>query len=941
MAVAVFDFFRTGELPAPVLSTDGARAVAAELGFEGVEVTALGSQQDANFLLRPSDPRVGDPVGVLKVTNPAFSADAVDLQDRAAMRVAAAGLRAPTRIAGPTEHEGSVVRVIEFLGGGTLTGSRYLRPAAVARLGALCAQVGSALADLEHPHLAAVLQWNLQHGLRTVRELAHHLPADLHERLMPEAELAGTFLERLGDLPVQPIHGDLTDDNVVCDAAGLPDGVIDFGDVTRSWRVAELAVAISSVLHHDGATVAAVLPAVAAYDALTPLTDDELAALWPMVVLRAGTLVVSGHQQVALDPANAYAAEGLVREQRIWDVATSVPMPVVFMLLLHHLGRPVPAPTLTGSLLPAGTEVEVLDVSVTSPVMDEGGWLDPRVHVRGLTVAPFGVVDARLIPPFALDEPATTRLRAALYAPEPQPLVAPWSGTVLTDGEGLLLLDDQRALVLLGGATGTDGPVEAGAPLGTAAGLVEVSCVPHDLGLGLPAWAPASQAPGWLAVLPDVNPLFGIQTPIQAPDPMPRRAAALAGTQEHYYAHPPRIERGWRHFLLSTEGRSYLDILNNVTVLGHGRPDLADAAARQWRLLNTNSRFHYEAIATFAERLTALLPASLDTVYLVNSGSEAVDLALRLATIATGRPDVVAVREAYHGWTYLSDAVSTSTADNPRALETRPSWVHTVESPNAFRGRYRGAEAAHYARDAVRVIDELVAAGTPPAAFIAEAFYGNAGGIALPDEYLREVYAAVRAAGGLAVADEIQVGLGRLGHWFWGFEQQGVVPDIVAVAKALGNGHPVAAVVTTREVAERYADEGYFFSSTGGSPVSSVIGSTVLDALVAEDLPGNARVVGGRLRAGLESLMDRHPIIGAVHGSGFYLGVEFVRSRDTLEPATAETALICDRMLELGVIVQPTGDHQNVLKIKPPMCLDAEAADFFVAALDRALTTGW
>ena len=230
---------------------------------------------------------------------------------------------------------------------------------------------------------------------------------------------------------------------------------------------------------------------------------------------------------------------------------------------------------------------------------------------------------------------------------------------------------------------------------------------------------------------------------------------------------------------------------------------------------------------------------------------------------------------------------------------------------------------------------------TPPAAFLAEPFFGNAGGVPLPDGYLAEVYAAVRESGGLAIADEVQVGLGRLGRWFWGFEQQGVVPDVVTLAKSLGNGYPVGAVVTTAEVAERFEAEGSFFSSTGGSPVSSVVASTVLRVIREEGLQEHARVVGGRLRAGLLALAERHPIIGAVHGEGLYLGVELVRDRATRAPATAETTLICDRLLALGVVVQPTGDFKNVLKIKPPLVLPAEAVDFFVAQLDEVLTTGW
>jgi 4-aminobutyrate aminotransferase-like enzyme len=241
---------------------------------------------------------------------------------------------------------------------------------------------------------------------------------------------------------------------------------------------------------------------------------------------------------------------------------------------------------------------------------------------------------------------------------------------------------------------------------------------------------------------------------------------------------------------------------------------------------------------------------------------------------------------------------------------------------------HRGDQAHRYAEDAVAQIDDLVKSGRPPAAFICEPFYGNAGGIPLPEGYLEGVYTAVRAAGGLCIADEVQVGYGRLGHWFWGFEQQGVVPDIVTVAKGMGNGHPLGAVITRRDIAESYRSQGYFFSSPGGSPVSSVVGLTVLDVLRDEALQKNALEVGEHLRQRLEELATRHQIIGAVHGTGLYLGVELVRDRVTLEPATAETSAICERLRELGVIVQP-------------LCVTRASADIFADALDETLTHGW
>jgi 4-aminobutyrate aminotransferase-like enzyme len=218
---------------------------------------------------------------------------------------------------------------------------------------------------------------------------------------------------------------------------------------------------------------------------------------------------------------------------------------------------------------------------------------------------------------------------------------------------------------------------------------------------------------------------------------------------------------------------------------------------------------------------------------------------------------------------------------------------------------------------------------------------GNAGGVVPPAGYLSLVYEQVRARGGLCIADEVQVGYGRLGNHFWGVQQQGVVPDILTIAKAMGNGYPLGAVLTRRDIAESLAREGNFFSSAGGSPVSCVAGLAVLDVIRDESLQQNADAVGRHLAGRLAELAERHPLIGRLHGLGLYQGVELVRDRDTREPATSETAAICERMLELGVIVQPTSERQNVLKIKPPLCLSRESADFFVDRLDEVLQGGW
>jgi 4-aminobutyrate aminotransferase-like enzyme/Ser/Thr protein kinase RdoA (MazF antagonist) len=995
MSAATADWFVP---PTPAFGTaDAAEVLERRFGVRGT-LRDLGSQQDRNFLVRTESGRRL----VLKVANPVTGTAALRAQCEAVEHLVPAvpELLLPRARRGtdgefvqPLPAGGTTLdcRLVDYLDGEPVMDSRYLAPRVVARLGEVAGRMAAGLADFTVPEGGRTGLWDLRNALGAVESLAP-LMTDWEEadRVLSAARAAhAQVAEVAARLPVQVIHGDVTDNNVVCrrepDGRPLPVGVIDFGDLGPGWTVAELAVTCTSVLHHHGAGPASVIPAVRAFHALRPLGPDEVTALWPLVVLRSAVLVASGRYDVSLDPGNTYAAAALEREWTMFTAAGSVPAEVMAEQFAAALGRPAaprPRPAAAHPLLTAragtdgtgsGTDAvtaAVLDLSAGNDALHSGRWLadgaEAALAAEALAEDPrAGAVRTRhgehRLTRAATDTTGDTATVAlgAEYRPRDRVTVrAPWAGTVTPGhgGRGLRLTPDEGPALLLDGVETprAPGPVAAGEALGTvpgAGGVLWAQLTALGPETAVPRFARPALAAGWLAVCPDPSPLLAPGTagapgedPAGAEDParlLARRDRAFARVQEHYYEEPPRIERGWRQYLVDTDARTYLDMLNNVTVLGHGHPALADAVHRQWQRLNTNSRFHYGSVVELSERLTELLPPGLDTVFLVNSGSEAVDLALRLAWAATGRQDVAAVGEAYHGWTYASDAVSTSVADNPGAPASRPPWVHTLPAPNTYRGIHRGVEAHRYGPEAAAAIRALAGDGRAPAAFIGEAYYGNAGGMALPDGYLAEVYAAVREAGGLCIADEVQVGYGRLGTWFWGFEQQGVVPDIVTVAKAMGNGHPLGAVITSREIADAYRTQGYFFASAGGSPVSSVVGLTVLDVLRDEKLRENAAEVGARLREGMLELARRHPLIGAVHGSGLYLGLEFVRDRDTLEPAAEETAAICERLRELGVIVQPTSDRLCVLKIKPPMCLTARSADVFLAALDDVLTHGW
>jgi 4-aminobutyrate aminotransferase-like enzyme len=358
--------------------------------------------------------------------------------------------------------------------------------------------------------------------------------------------------------------------------------------------------------------------------------------------------------------------------------------------------------------------------------------------------------------------------------------------------------------------------------------------------------------------------------------------------------------------------------------------------------LNTNSRFVYEGIATYAERLVSTLPAPLEVVFLVCTGSEANDLALRMARQVTGRTDVMVIDGAYHGNTAAVMGISPNRYKGPGGRGA-PSTTHEVVRPDVYRGPFGRNDpdagrlyAAEVAAMAQRLLDE----GNPPAAFIAESLMGTAGNIVFPDGYLHGAFEATRAVGGLCISDEVQVGVGRLGSHFWGFQAQGVLPDIVTMGKPLGNGHPIAAVVTTREIADAFDDGVKYFNTFGGNPVSCAIGTTVLDIVQGDGLQDRAAEVGGYFLRSLEELRSRQELIGDVRGKGLYLGIELVRDRETKEPAAAEALAVSERMKDAGVVVYPTGAHDNVLKIKPPMIFGHQHVDLFVRTLDQVLTKG-
>jgi 4-aminobutyrate aminotransferase-like enzyme/Ser/Thr protein kinase RdoA (MazF antagonist) len=405
------------------------------------------------------------------------------------------------------------------------------------------------------------------------------------------------------------------------------------------------------------------------------------------------------------------------------------------------------------------------------------------------------------------------------------------------------------------------------------------------------------------------------------------------------YRKPLKIVRGFRQHLYDDAGRAYLDVYNNVPLVGHSHPRVVRAVQDQIALLNTNTRYLHDLVVRYARRLTRLLPEPLRVCWFVSSGSEANELALRLARAATGGRDVIVLEHAYHGHTTTLVDLSPYKFAGPGG-EGQREWVHVAPLPDPYRGPFRRDDpraGSRYADAVGRIASGLAGEGRQLAAFLSETMPSVAGQVVFPPGYLAEAYGHVRGAGGVAIADEVQTGFGRLGEAFWGFETQGAVPDIVVLGKPIGNGFPLGAVVTSREVASAFDNGMEFFATFGGNPVACAAGLAVLDVLEEEGLQENARRVGGRLASGLRELQARHAVIGDVRGAGLFLGVELVRDRGSLEPATEEAAYVTNRLRERGVLTGTDGPFENVLKLRPPLVFSDEDVAVFLSILDEVL----
>jgi 4-aminobutyrate aminotransferase-like enzyme/Ser/Thr protein kinase RdoA (MazF antagonist)/murein DD-endopeptidase MepM/ murein hydrolase activator NlpD len=942
------------------------------------DLVPLPGERDLNARVCSAD---GLPA-VLKLAAADADPDRLELEDAVLRHLAGRALpvRTPAllgRAAMDVEGRPRVARMLTWIDGAPWT-DRPLSDIDLRGVGAAVAALDAALAGFDHPALAVPHRWSMPAAGQLSFDPAR-LPAQCREFTVAAM---GRFRNQLGAvldrLPSQAIHNDANEHNVLVDDNGAPAGLIDFGDVDRAPRVCGLATLCAyAVLHAGDDLLAPVLPLVAGYHREAPLTVAEVAILPGLIATRLAMSVVNAVRQGDDDPGNAYlqVSQGPIRRVaprlgealgalavcRLRDACgyPAVPESRTVVAWLSSAAAD-PAPVVAAARPDAKVLVLPADADLTAAAALPDG-VDLAVGRYGedrpvYTVDEFAGADG---------ERRTVHLGLDLFVPAGEPVYAPFDGDVVAvavrpaalDYGGTLLLRHETSngapfWLLLGHlAREVTTRVRPGQRVARGERVATVGAPDENGGwqphphvqlfttlLGrshdLPGVARRSERDVWQSISPDPN--LVCRLPIE-PAPaqrdrdwiVSRRGTNLSATLSLSYATPLSIVAGEGAELIDSAGRRYLDLVNNVAHVGHCHSRVTAALTEQARILNTNTRYLHPAIAEYARRLVALFPDPLSVVFLVNSGSEANDLALRLARTHTGRDVVLALEHAYHGHTDALIQVSHYKFARPGGAGAGRR-VRVCRLPDPYRGEH-GDNGLAYA-------EEVARHSQGAAAFLHESIPGVAGQVELATGYLAAAYAYARAAGAVCIADEVQCGFGRVGDAMWAFERHGVVPDVVTLGKPIGNGHPLAAVVTTPEIARSFLTGMEYFNTFGGNPVSCTIGLAVLDTIRDERLMANAADVGGHLAAGLRELQRRHACIGDVRGRGLFLGVDLVTDRSTREPASERARAVVEAAVARRVLLSADGPGANVLKIKPPLVITEREADRALHVLDGALT---
>ena len=423
-------------------------------------------------------------------------------------------------------------------------------------------------------------------------------------------------------------------------------------------------------------------------------------------------------------------------------------------------------------------------------------------------------------------------------------------------------------------------------------------------------------------------------------DIIKRRKKYLAPSFSLSYENPLHIVRGRGQYLYDSDGKEYLDAVNNISHVGHCHPKVVEAANKQNQKLNTNTRYLHDSILEYAQSLSQTLPDGLGVCYFTNSGSESNDLALRIARLYSESYESIVVSGAYHGHTSSLIEISPYKFLGPGGAG-KPNFVHVIPMPDSFRGDHKLSDdtlEAYYIDILIDSVNKIKQTGKKLAFFMIEPIMGCAGQIIIPPAFMKEAFKVVKNAGGLFIVDEVQIGLGRVGTHFWGFEMSGIIPDIITIGKSIGNGHPLSVVITKKHIAESFNNGMEYFNSFGGNPVSCKIGQAVLNIINEEKLQKNAYKIGKYLLEGLKVLKGKYNIIGDVRGRGLFIGIELINNYEKMTPAAFEANIVVNQLKQKGVLISSDGPDHNVLKIKPPLVFNKNNADYFLEAFEYVLS---
>ncbi len=864
-------------------------------------------------------------------------------------------------------------------------------------LGSAVALVDRELADFDVTNYLEILNRPFGWNVLQIVQLAEKINLISNDKLQNEVrevfDLATSqLLLKLGKLPNQLIHNDANDNNIVV-MNNKVTSLIDFGDVIHAPRIAGLAVACAYAIENIEDPIYDLLPVVRGYHLVNPLDPSELEVLFGLIKLRIATSIMMAAIQSAADPTNDYLLVSQNHFQKLIEVLNSTDPNLAMYRFRSICGFEAnPNSRLIRQYLQSGTAT-IADVTMP-PLRDAKKiWLDwsadnpniPRqteqifalMNQAGADLAIGHYCENRMVyegEAFSVDSPSrrSVHLGVDLFAPAGTQVFAALDGTVEYFNDNNVYLD-YGPVIILRHQTDTGIPfftlyghlsrpslenlhlgkkISAGDLIATMGEEHEnVGWPPHthfqlltDLcGMGLDIYgvAPLLELPVWRSISPNPNLVLRMPEGTDAHTKLPmnvltdERQVVMSRALSLNFKDPIEIVSGKGAYLYDTKGKPYLDLVNNVAHVGHSHPRVVAAGQKQMATLNTNTRYINQNAIEYARALASTFPDPLNVVFFVNSGSEANDLALRLARAHTKAKGMIVLDHAYHG--HITSIIDISPYKFfGKGGQGRPDFVRVVPTPDSYKGIHRGQDAgAKYAQEFTKQLGDL---GQPLCAFISESIVSTAGQITLAPGFLKSAYQQTRAAGGVCIADEVQIGMGRVGEHFWGFELHDVVPDIVTIGKPIGNGHPLAAVVTTPEIAQSFLTGMEYFNTFGGNPVSAAIGQAVLDVVADQSLQANAQKMGTYLMNSVRELSKSIPVIGDVRGSGLFIGVELVLDQSTQEPATKLTADLIEYAKTEGVFLSSDGPANNVLKIKPPMVINQEDVDLFLSVFKSGLT---